>query len=278
MNRTILCLLWLLGACGGHDDAAATDASSDAGDAAPADGGSDAPAADWALTFDANPAGPLPASLLGHYDLSGALFHYDQVQNLAPMMKTAGFVEWRVGLGRWEFGTQLLPALTDGTPCTAQVSTLPPAAFAPAGTTDLDLIRARDWFTYTDGAPVTAAMTNDDARYALGYVRSVLDVAAAFGAAPYLDIDHMPRALAAAQTPARIDAEWQGACGTTWTNRVSNVCPADTTVFALAVAGLVRRIVEGSGSPVGRCATSSSGTSPSSRTRGTRTSPISTRT
>src|SRR5262249_30669403 len=86
----------------------------------------------------------------------------------------------------------------------------------------------------------------------LDYVRSVLDVAAAFGAAPYLDIDHMPRALAASQTPVRSDAEWPGACGITWTNRVSNVRPADPAVFASAVTGLARRLVEGSGGKPGR--------------------------
>jgi len=215
------------------------------GGAAAIDGG----AADWVIALDpAQPAGALSPSLLGQYDLSGALLHYDQQPHLAPLMKAAGMAEWRVGVGRWEFSTLLLPALTDGTPCPAQ----PPIAQAPPGATDLDLIRARDWFTFTDGAPVTAAMTADDARYMLGYVRSVLDVAAAFGADPYVDLDHMPRALAANQTPSRTNADWPGACGITWTNRVSNARPADPSVFAAAAAGLVRRVVEGSGGERGR--------------------------
>src|SRR5207245_1958732 len=108
--------------------------------------------------------------LLGQYDLSGALYHYDQVPELPSLMKAAGFAEWRVGVGRWEFGTLALPALTDGTPC--DMSTTLPQSKAPPGATDLDLIAARDWFTYTDGAPVTLAMTADDSRYQLDYVRS----------------------------------------------------------------------------------------------------------
>jgi hypothetical protein len=210
-----------------------------------------ATAVDWALTFDsASTGGTLSPSLLGQYDLSGALFHYDRLPHLRPLMNAAGFAEWRVGLGRWEFATLLLPRLTDGTPCPVQQ--FPRQALAPPGTTDLGLIAARDWFTYTGGTPVTLAMTADDHRYKLDYVRSVLDVAAQFGAEPYVDVDHMPRALAANQRPSRTIADWPGACGTTWTNRVSNVRPADPAVFAAAVAGMVKRVVEGSGRERGR--------------------------
>src|SRR5215831_3942200 len=75
-------------------------------------------AVDWALVFDPSAtAGPLPPTLLGHYDLSGALFHYDQQRDLASLMKGAGFAEWRVGVGRWEVGTLLLPTLSDNTSC-----------------------------------------------------------------------------------------------------------------------------------------------------------------
>jgi len=213
----------------------------------------DAAAVDWNLTFDlASTAGPLPATLLGQYDLSGSLFHFDQVPQLATSMKTAGLAEWRVGLGRWEIATQLLPTLTDGTACAPQLAGYPAQAFAPPGTTDLDLIGARDWFTYTDGTPVTVATTADDTRYALAYVRSVIDVATAFGAAPYVDIDLMPRALAANQTPSRTIADYAAACTTTWTNKVSNVRPADPSVFAAAVAGAVKRVIEGSDGEPGR--------------------------
>src|SRR5439155_20748280 len=117
-------------------------------------------------------AGALAPALLGQYDLSGALFHYDQHAQLPPLMKAAGMAEWRLGVGRWEFSTQLLPTLSDGTSCPPH----PAYTQAPPNTTDLDLIGVRDWFTYTDGAPVTAAMTGDDSRYNLDYVRSVLDV------------------------------------------------------------------------------------------------------
>jgi len=209
---------------------------------------SESPRADWTIVLDpSSTAGALPSTLLGQYELSGALFHYDEHSQLIAMMKDAGMAEWRVGLGRWEFITQLLPTLTDGTPCA-----VPPIAMAPAGTTDLDLIRARDWFTYTDGAPVTAAMVADDSRYQLGYLRSVLDVVDAYGAKPYVNIDHMPRALAANQTPVRTNAEWPNQCGITWTNKVSNVRPADPMTFAGAVVGLVRRIVEGENGEPGR--------------------------
>jgi hypothetical protein len=211
--------------------------------------GIDAPPVDWEIKLDpASPAGALPRTLLGQYDLSGALFHYDQQAQLKSLMHDAGMTEWRVGIGRWEFGTLLLPSLTDGTQCPA----VPPPLLAPAGTTDLDLIRARDWFTYTDGAPVTAAMIATDSRYKLDYVRSVIDVARSFGADAYVNIDHMPRALSANQTPVRTEAEWNGACGVSWTNKVSNVRPADPPTFAAATVGLVRRIVEGSGGEPGR--------------------------
>ncbi|HVT05415.1 MAG TPA: hypothetical protein VHL58_18800 [Thermoanaerobaculia bacterium] len=209
------------------------------------------PAAEWVIALDPSQVtGALNPALLGQYDLSGALFHYDQRAQLPPLMKAAGMTEWRVGVGRWEFATQLLPTLTDGTPC--NLSGYPPQALAPPNTTDLDLIGARDWFTYTDGAPVTMSMTADDSRYRLDYVRSVLDVAAAFGAEPFLDIDHMPRALAAKQTPSRTNAMQMDACGISWTNNVSNQRPADMSVFAAAVVGLVKRVVEGSDGQPGR--------------------------
>ncbi len=202
---------------------------------------------DWALAFDTSATeGTLSPALLGQYDLSGALMRYDQQAPLVDEMKGAGFAEWRVGVGRWEFGTRLLPTLTDGTSCAQALAGHPAAAAAPMGTTDLDLIQGRDWFTFTDGAPVTLADTADDARYRLDYLRAVLDVVDKFGAAPYVGIDHMPRALAAQKTPARAD------CGITWSNRVSNVCPADPAVFAAAVAGLVKRTVEGSDGKPGR--------------------------
>ena len=218
------------------------------------DGGADAaPPVDWALRFDvAHPIAPLSPALIGQYDLSGALFRYDRLDPLIGLMRTAGFSEWRVGLGRWEGLTQLFPTLTDGTSCASALAALPAEAFAPPGTTDLDLVRARDWFTWTDGAPVTPEMTTDDERYRLDYIRSVLDVVDRFGADAYVDIDHMPRALAANQTPTRTFGEWADACGWSWTNDVSNVRPADVDVFASAVRGLVKRLVEGSGGERGR--------------------------
>ncbi|MEA2751875.1 MAG: hypothetical protein QOI41_6018, partial [Myxococcales bacterium] len=49
------------------------------------------------------------------YDLSGALFAYDEIAGLAAAMKSAGMQDWRVGVGRWEIATQLCRKLTDGT-------------------------------------------------------------------------------------------------------------------------------------------------------------------
>jgi len=179
----------------------------------------------------------LTRALLGHYDLSGALFAYDQVPGLAATAAEAGIAgaDWRVGLGRWEAGTQLLPALTGGAPC----AVAPPAAAAPPGASDLDLIAARDWFR-DDGEPVTLADTADDGRYALAYARSALDAALAFGATPYLSVDLMPRALAANRTPLRADCQWS------FENRVSNVRAADPNVFAAALIGALERLRLGS--------------------------------
>ncbi|HEX4417230.1 MAG TPA: hypothetical protein VH165_04985 [Kofleriaceae bacterium] len=210
-----------------------------------------APAADWVLAVqpDAPPAGALPATLLGHYDLSGALYNYAGNTTLIDRMKAIGFAEWRVGLGRWEMTTRLLPTLADGhaTSCATQLAALPAQAQAPAGATDDSLITDRDWFT-DNGQPVTPTDLASDARYKLDYVRGVLDTAAAFGATPFVDIDHMPRALGVSRTFVRagMPAGVADPCLATWTNHVSNTRPADPNVFATAVVGAVRRIVEGS--------------------------------
>jgi hypothetical protein len=224
-------------------------------DGGPTDAPSDTPqpTADWVIDLDgAKTAGKLSPALLGQYDLSGALFAYDKVPGLPAAMKTAGLAEWRIGVGRWELLTQLLPALTDSTPCGPETSFAPLEAFAPNGTTDLDLLAARDWFTYTDGSLVDEPMTNDDSRYALAYARSVIDVAASFGAKPFFDIDLMPRALAANKTPNRTKATESDACVATFTNKVSNVKPDSPQVFASAAAGMIRRLVEGSNGQMGR--------------------------
>lgn len=233
----------------GSDPPAVDDGGADGGSEAGPDSGSDTAGAAWAIDLDPTPRAIVPTTLLGHYDLSGALFDFAKVEGLAPRMKQAGFSEWRVGVGRWEIGTQVLPALTDGTPC--PTVGLPAAALAPAGATDLSLLATRDWFV-DDGAPVTLAATADDARYQLAYARKVLDQAAAFGVEPFLDVDLMPRALAKNRAPRRTTSAVPDACLATFTNAVSNAAPADDTVFAAAVAGLVRRLVQGSGGEAGR--------------------------
>ncbi len=230
--------------------------SEDVAAAPPSDGGADGdalvdapPAVDWTIEIDPSTAGPTVSRyLLGQYDLSGALYDFAKVEGLSTLMKQAGFSEWRVGVGRWELGTQLLPALTDGTACP---TIFPKTSLAPEGSTDLSLVAGRDWFT-DDGKPVTLAMTADDTRYALGYARSAIDQATAFGVEPWVDVDLMPRALAKNRTFSRTTSVIPDACMATFTNAVSNSAPADATVFAAAAVGLVRRLVEGSGSEKGR--------------------------
>ncbi|NIA27782.1 MAG: hypothetical protein GWP02_06970, partial [Desulfobulbaceae bacterium] len=202
---------------------------------------------DWELTVDTNNVvAPLPPAVAGFYDLSGILLDYENVPGLVSAMAGAGFAapggsgaDWRIGVGRWEISTERLGTLTDGTAC--------PGTFPNAQSshpTDLDLIASRDWFTYTDGSLVGDADINDS-RYALGYVRSVIDNADVFGATPFVSIDNMPRALSINQTPSRLD------CDATFMNSVSNNEPADPAVFAKAVVGLVERVVEGTETKTG---------------------------
>ena len=192
-----------------------------------------------------NVASTLSPTLIGYYDLSGVLYDYENVPGLVAEMAEVGFApggagaDWRIGLGRWEISTEIFDTLTDGTVCP---NFLPENQSGLA--TDLELIASRDWFTYTDGSLVTD-VDIVDARYALGYVRSVIDSAVAFGATPYVSIDHMPRALSINATPNRL------VCDATFTNSVSNNEPADPAVFAKAAAGVVQRVVEGTGTRLG---------------------------
>jgi hypothetical protein len=226
----------VLGACGGSGGSAPTTPPPPPPPAAP----------NWDLVVNtADAANALSPALIGYYDLSGVLYDYQNVPGLMTNMQDVGFsstdtgTDWRIGVGRWEITTEILPTLTDSSPClnaTPESETI----FA----TDTELLASRDWFTFTDGSPVLEADI-DDSRYQLDYVRSVIDDATTFGATPYLSIDHMPRALSINQTPNRLN------CDATFTNSVSNNEPADPLVFSKAVAGLVSRIVEGTGSKTG---------------------------
>jgi hypothetical protein len=230
------------------------------------DGTGGAGLVDWTIVLDgADATAPLPAALLGQYDLSGALFDYAARPDLVTAMGVAGparmlpgddghgvgLSEWRVGVGLALPGQLLLPTLSDGSSCADALAGFPPQAFAPAGTSELDLLRQRDWFI-DDGAPVSEATTADDGRYQLGYVRRVIDTALSFGATPWVDIDFMPRALSVNRTPMRSTATLPDACQWPLSNAISNARPADAGIFAAAAAGLVRRIVEGSGGEPGR--------------------------
>lgn len=202
----------------------------------------DAVAATWTIAVDgAHPGSVVSPAILGQYDLAGSLWRYDQVPGLVAAMHTTPFPEWRVSVERWEGRSEMFPTTTDGTPCTYPE----PTALVASGTTDLDLVHARDWFT-DDGQPVTTATTLDDSRYALSYARGVIDVATAFGAAPFISIDAMPMALSRGKTFVRQNCYWS------FLNGVTNAPPVDTAVFAAAATGLVQRLVLGSGGEPGR--------------------------
>lgn len=195
-------------------------------------------------------------SLLGHYELSGEMFQMDQRNGLIDKMKKIGFSDWRMSVARWEVSTWLLPSLTDGTSCASILTPFPPEALAPSGASDTELMKQRDWFTYTDGTKVTTTMTQDDARYQLTYLRKQLDIAAAFGATPFVSLDHMPRALSAEKTIIRkAGNNYEDPCLKTFTNAISNSRPADNSVYGAALAGLVKRIVEGSDGQTARAVT-----------------------
>ncbi|RLA54446.1 MAG: hypothetical protein DRR42_01770 [Gammaproteobacteria bacterium] len=200
----------------------------------------------WDLVVNtADAANMLKPALIGYYDLSGVLYDFQNVPGLMGNMQNVGFsstltgTDWRIGVGRWEIATQILPILTDSSPC---LNATPESVSTFA--TDIELLASRDWFTFTDGSPVLEANIVD-ARYQLDYVRSVIDDATTFGATPFLSIDHMPRALSINQTPNRLT------CDATFTNSVSNNEPVDPRVFSKAVAGLVSRVVEGTGTKTG---------------------------
>jgi hypothetical protein len=219
---------------------------------------------DWLLVVDpaARPAGPLSPALLGHYDLSGKLYDYDRLPALNALL-TAGrsraplFNEWRMGAGRWEIGTRVLRRDSSGNECSPELwrrFELVPGALEPAlpdgsPPSDHTLMDDRDWFSF-DGRSVSEKDTHDDARYRLDYVRSIVDQALDMGARPFVSIDHMPRALSVNREPRRGCNARAIECS--FANGVSNARPADPRVFALAVRGLVQRIVEGSGGHGGR--------------------------
>src|SRR5690349_16945421 len=70
------------------------------------------PPADWIVGIDpATTANHVSPALLGQYDLSGSLLYYQSNAAAVDAMKAIGFPEWRVGVGRWEFATRMLPTL-----------------------------------------------------------------------------------------------------------------------------------------------------------------------
>jgi len=227
-------IMALLGACGGS------------GSSAPAAPPPPPAAPNWDLVVNtADAANMLSPALIGYYDLSGVLYDYQNVPGLISNMQDVGFsstatgTDWRIGVGRWEIATEIFSTLTDNSPC---LNATPESETVFA--TDTALLASRDWFTFTDGSPVLEANIVDG-RYQLDYVRSVIDDATTFGATPYVSIDHMPRALSINKTPNRL------VCDATFTNSVSNNEPENPLVFSKAVAGLVSRVVEGTGTKTG---------------------------
>ena len=226
----------VLGACGGSGDSAPRNPAPPPAPVTP----------NWDLAVNTtDAANTLRPSLIGYYDLSGVLFDFQNVPGLMGNLQEVGFsstmtgADWRIGLGRWEIATEILSTLTDSSAC---LNATPESTSTFA--TDIELLASRDWFTFTDGSPVLEADIVD-ARYQLDYVRSVIDNATTFGATPYLSIDLMPRALSINQTPNRLS------CEATFTNSVSNNEPANPLIFSKAVAGLVARVVEGTGTRTG---------------------------
>jgi hypothetical protein len=178
----------------------------------------------------------------GQYELSGALYAYDQVPGLISGMQAIGFKQWRVGLGRWEIGTEALdtvPGPDGGTvSCPA-----PPFAFMRSTHPSLDAVIAyRDFFKLNvDHLPAGLDVNDmdDAANYDFAYVDSVVSVAEAFGAEPYLDVDYTPRVLSSVQTPAVAD------CGNTFANGVTTAPPVSNDLYARAVIHVLAHLLDG---------------------------------
>lgn len=102
------------------------------------------------------------------------------------------------GVGRWKTGIHLLRFVADGSSCD-DAAVGAPWLMAPVASSDLDLIRARSWFT-DYGMPVGLTDTQNDAPYDIDHVGSVIDIAQAFGATPYMCIDLVPLALSTGGT------------------------------------------------------------------------------
>lgn len=215
-------LLTLLSACaadpadsGAHDSEGKGPAASDA-------------------TIELGAATTTLAPIHGHYELSGALWSLSEVPGLVDSMTTAGFPSWRVGLGRWELSTLVAPEGDCAAwPAEYQYDTLEA------------VLDERDWFvlrTDLDGdGEVDLEDTELTENYSFAHLDAVLAEADAFGATPYVSIDHMPRALSSGTALSTPD------CTFTFANGVSNAPPKDPEVFAAAVARVISHVVDGWG-------------------------------
>lgn len=225
---------------GGGEDAGVGDGGDDSGTP---DGGNDAGPADWQVTLDLDAGGArLAPEQSGAYELSGAIYQYDQVPGLVTQMQALGFKYWRVGLGRWEIGSEefaSVPATDGGTlNCPAPV-----LAFQTSTHASLDeLVAYRDFFKLNvDHAPAGLDVNDmdDPANYDFTYVDTVVAEAEAFGAEPYLDIDYVPKALSSVQTYGVAD------CTNTFANGVTTAPPVDDGLYARAVVHVLVHLLDG---------------------------------
>ena len=178
----------------------------------------------------------------GAYDLSGAIYAYDQIPGLVTGMQNIGFKYWRVGLGRWEIGGELFASvpLGDGGSQTCPAPSVPILA-SEFNSLD-ELVAHRDFFKLNVDHPPAGLDANDmddPANYDFTYVDSVVAEAEAFGAEPYLDIDYVPKALSSVQTLAVPD------CNNTFANGVTTAPPVDNVLYAKAVAHVLVHLLDG---------------------------------
>jgi hypothetical protein len=189
--------------------------------------------ADRMIAIGAATGAEVPA-LHGHYDLSGVLHAMSEQPGLVSRMAEIGFPSWRVSLGRWELFTRM----ADEGECAEY-----PAEYL--ATSVEDVLEDRDWFVLevdADGdGRVDLEDTEEPGNYRFDYLDAVLDEAEAFGAAPYVSVDHVPRALSSGGALDVVD------CTFSFANGVSNAPPEDPEVYASAVAHVIAHVVSGWG-------------------------------
>lgn len=179
----------------------------------------------------------------GAYDLSGAIYDYASVPGLVAATQPLGFSSWRVGLGRWEIGSEMFPVVPVAGGATMNC---PPTPFPMQASqfANLDaLLARRDYFQLTVDHDTPGAVDQADldepANYHFEYLDSVLDQAEAFGVEPYLNIDMVPRVLARRTAPV------VQTCDNTFRNGVTNGPPLDNNVHAYTIIRVLQHVLDG---------------------------------